>query len=397
MADQNDFWPFQVQWGSTVSETIEFNTTIFMSANKSQTRSSRRADPWKYLEFETVLAEAKLQRAMQLLSEAKARSLYFPHPRESLTLASPVLAGGSVLSFNEPLPYWVVAGEALVLDTGLKSPGEGAFVDVVGGTVTLQDPLQNGFPAGTRVRHGVSSWIRDNALSRASTQGLLLAQLAVDLDPKKTMHKDYSALPGLTLFGREVFTKKPNWASAVQVSFLQDFYDLNTGRGARNRRIPQDITARTTQATWAVRGALEEDEIVGLWYRVFGRRRSFFMSSRLSEIQFAADINSGDTSAVIQGREFFDSFQNSRTYGFLEVSTTIGVQYLEILSVALNGSFDTVVSFSSPVVPGVSTQDTTRVSWLLKSRFASDALTIEWETTTHGAVDMAFTTVEKDE
>ena len=122
------------------------------------------------------------------------------------------------------------------------------------------------------------------------------------------------------------------------------------------------------------------DQLLGLFYRSYGKQKAFYVESQIAEIGLGQDIVQGGSSFAIRGTEFFSTFADSVVYRWIRFNRRAADPVVKLVSSIDTIGGDTIVTVSTPFAEAVSVSEVYRAGWLLRSRFETDLLTLDWLT-----------------
>lgn len=407
-------------WSSGVRETFQYRTTILTSESGREQRSAHRMVPRRTIDFSTALHDTVLRRFKGAMHNRGAATITIPDPaREiaSLMVDAPVGATELILDWAPPwLAVGVQIGISDLTHTEWKAVSSTAFVgafssafddsfDVAGGQrsrVTLSSPLTEAWPAGAEIRPVVTGRFPQSVSIQYQTSNTATAQLSFEV-----LHPSLPPIlpepPGTIHIGREVLLAEPNWISPPRVDFVTPYETVDYGNMVAAYLSP-DFYTKTAQFAFTGRHNDHIARVFGTFNRMLGRRGEFHCPTWVSDFIPAADIVGGSSSFVVREGDIAAEFNDStveRNIGILLTNGEWifrGVTSLQEVTSVQSGAFSRAYDDSFDVAPSsdarytrinvhapfggqtIPRRDIAMISWLNVSRFAADALTIEWYT-----------------
>lgn len=319
-------WRIRTNWERGLIEEIAFRTEIITSRDGSEQRIAQRVNPRYNFRYSVRVGPAKAAELERNLARRQAFNYGFLHPRAT-TLADrghPAARGFIGRFEREPV---VTARTDRVLDLELNvavNPGVYGGDYMVGYAYPDADTLHNGL---------------------------------------------------------EVLTLRPNWADPVRLTFSQmsEIFDLQ--RGVRDFNTPERFTNRLIQCGFMIRNEAEENRLLGLFYRMRGQQKSFYMADPLSGLIIpTGSISSGSSVITVAGPELVQRFATEWIYRNIAIRTRTGMIYRRVSGITPNGANSRInLATTLPAIPA---SEIIGISWLLKMRFAADSLVLNWETDT---------------
>jgi hypothetical protein len=264
--------------------TVEFRTTIFESRDGTETRAADRSNPRIVYAYQGSAHSSKAQEVKASAQIIADRPLVFGSPAYKGKISVALPDAGNVFSMAS-IPAWLVIGSFIVLKR--KSRSVLALVaNITGTAVTIDEPLDEGFPVGTYVLNGfqfrqlgpfaMNYLTNSKFTAKSSLAGLVGVNYVPD-----------SGVEGDTYLGKEVLVKKPNWADLITNRFTPrvDVVDFQFGRRAFDTYldfIPEDI-----QATYVGIDTDSALDFLAFFMRQKGRRGDFYLPSWINDLPLA--------------------------------------------------------------------------------------------------------------
>lgn len=374
-------FPLRANWRERVEVSYEYLTTVFESTSGREQRRGRRSQPRSVLScLVSAMDEREQQIANRFVYENQSNRAIFPdYPRpvgadviDSMTL---VLDRPNVRLTEDAM---------IVLRSG-ESVQTRRINTVAGSTVTLQAPTSyTGRITTFAAIYGVMS---DNLAGTLFTDAVTEVDLEVEALPG--FHAPVSLGTARPMFdGREVF----------------DFAFDRVNRSASSERTRQNIdggsgriaiyeTIKFGKRTYRVEmpgmSAKEIDDLLSFFFRCKGRLKEFFMPTGQKDLTLIG--SSGNTmTCAYTGQQ---SLATNRVDRAVAVYRKTGaVSYHKVTNYeVISGQARLTLS---PSIGTLAPQDVLRVSWLPLCRFASDRLTVPYETSEAARIDLNVQTLE---
>lgn len=379
MVDQRNLWAFPIQWASGFEEEHAFRTAIITSRGGAEQRLAQRVKPRVSYGFTNTLRHEAAQAAILRVAEGQGRTFYTPYPRDFATLAADAAEGVSALAVVSAPGWLATASLAVLVDQGMRNCELVEIDAVVGTTVTLAGPIQNGFGAGVRLMQARQGQFAKNLEIRMGTNTVGTAEVSFDADPVALDLPDYGLAP-VSYNGRELFELAPNWVGGVQHGFQQDRIDLDLDRGAVDALFPVSYTSRMTQLRFLLRNEAQVDALFGLFYRCRGRQKAFYTPLWTHEFRPISAIPDLTTVLVFSGRDLYDAYAATTVYRRITIKRADGTfLQRDVGSITLDVDGNTRFTLLS-TLPALSPSDILWMGWLARARLSSDRLSLEWLT-----------------
>lgn len=378
-------WPFSPNWSSSYKISYEFKTEIITSRSGREQRIAHRMKPRKSLAHSVRLIDDDLRRFNSLMWSWQNRGFVMPEVTRKVVSEHGMAALSDNMNVSNPPPVWIAPGVTVILDNkaGVK---ELRVVDAVDGPkVTFKSITPTPWPAGTVVYYAVSGNF-DQSLSTARLTGTKATlNLAFKITPGSEPEFDAGS-PGLTIGGREIFDKRPNWSNDVGVTHQHEVDELDYGYGVISRFSPIQFGTMIRQHNYLARNISEAEDILKFFCRNFGQQGEFYAPTWDHDVVPKIPAAGPSVSLRIAGREFYDAYGSSTVNRGLAVRFKDGsMVYRLIQSIDLvsdGEAQDTLITVTQTWGREVSQNTILFISWLLLWRFASDSLTLEFLTDT---------------
>lgn len=410
-------------WRGGVQEVYSFKTTIFTTRSGKEQRTAERVHPRRSVAFGGWVAGDQMRALQGVLYSRGAGVVDFADPaRIGVPLLGDVPAGGTQLRLAFS-PDWLgeEAQEICVSsysDTAfgelLSSESVGAFGAAYSEdfnrsrepVLELSQPLTKAVRAGSIVRPVVSGHLSAQIDAQFRTNDVMeySANVAVKVpDTQSHFVADYPMFDN-----RPLFVEKPNWAAPPSASFVTPYEQVDYGRGVTKEFLPVAFYTRTTQFDYLGSGRDQIGRIIAFFHAMRGRQGEFYAPTHTSDLRPAGPIRNGTSSIVVEGdaQKYRDSTVNGAIEIHVENGDVIRRQIVGMQAVGSGGAgafaadysddFDTTrggvftrIDLDNPINRDVALRSIVMISWLLRCRFATDAITINWVTD-----DVARTTLQ---
>jgi hypothetical protein len=197
---------------------------------------------------------------------------------------------------------------------------------------------------------------------------------------------------------RELFLKKPNWASSVNLKFESDFEEIDFDYGVTARLRPIGYSTRALKLSFV--NELYEDMLLmeNFFRRMKGRRGEFYMPTGLHDIVLDRESPLGSRSISIAGGQFAKDYKNSTVFKAAMIYFSDGTSYIslieEIFEETVLGEKLSTIAFFEDFPQNVSPDTVDKICWLPAWRFGSDNMTFEFITDRVSTVSFTAITVE---
>lgn len=389
-----NLWAPEIQWAGEVLETFEFQTKVIESRDGTEQRIANRNKPRVRLEFNSAPTGDDLRRAMQHVSEQQGRQFWTPYFRQGDSLSADAAVDDTDIQVSASPPSRVTEAKRLLA----VRPGHSPVVLRVNsvpaaGTITLEDALDEPLPAGTKLWPLIPGRLDGSLAFSGFTSRAAGVKTSFQADPVDAWHPSFGAAATL-LDGLEYFTAAPNWATPVETAFSQFRETFDMGRGAIGYGLPQPRTVRVTRREHLLRSESEVDALLGLFYRCKGRQKPFYAPVWADELRPESTIQPG-LELVLPGQAMNALYADNATYNQFEIRLASGTTYRRKIAAWENDGDRALLTLSASTgaLPQIEPEQIASFHWIVKCRWAVDALTLTWQTNGVATAQVAFQTV----
>lgn len=391
-------WLLEPNWppaGKNYTLTYSFKTEIIASRAGREQRIALRTTPRREVAYRVLLRREALVAFNDLMRDWQQRSFVMPElPR--FAVSSGAMAVGSTDLAFDTLPGWAVIDGQVVLENNGNM--EVRQIDsVAGNTVTFKTASTSHWPAGTRMFYGMVGFMSPRLSTPRETNYHAQLDLEFGIAPVSDPYIAPPA-PAVTLSGREVFLKRPNWANQVGATIEHDVELLDYDRGPVARFVPVAFPRETRQLTFLGRNFAEAEEIREFFYRMKGQQGEFYMPTWEYDFRPKVPAQVGSTNMRIAGLDFANVYGDSTVYRAIFVLMKSGDLLLRkvntIQQVVDGDGSDTFINVTEAWDREISVDNIVMCGWLPAWRLSSDILTIEWLTNSVAQAQITMQTVE---
>lgn len=398
--DPYRIFPAAQNWSSNYRHTYEFLTDVITTGSGKEQRRAVREYPRVKIEGEAMYS-----------GEQKTLLDFFFHAWQPY----PAIAGledravktsgfmapeaiGVELWLDGPV-NWLRSGLVIIRHAFRPGVMETRMLLGVGndGRAVFADYSKTEFPPGSWVMPAVHGWAGSDPTGSRRTNAVGTYSYSFVCDPLHP-HPFVDFGEAKFLAGKEVFEKKPNYRDRIDVNYQWERTPIDYSYGAIGNPVNIKFPTRTMKANYLGRDRNEIAEVVNFWRRQQGRRQDFFTLSYEDDIPYDA-ISGGGRAILIKGTAFAYTYMGSTVFRRIALRLIDGslsyhlVDYIEALP-----SGDSVLWVTDQLPVAELTRNTVRgISWAPNSRFATDALTVNYRSNSVGEFSLAIQTLENFE
>lgn len=396
------FLPIVPNWKNGVRDVYEFRTSIFTSRNGSEQRRAQRIEPRRSLTVAAILDGDRLRSFADAINRARDGKVEISDfSGDPAYLVETVLPGESLLTLDE-VPRWLVGGVQFTIVTGRRALKVRAdFVE--NNIVVLTAPVESAVGSGAKILPILEASIENSNTLSIYTTNVSTTSLKFSVepgtklrkpDPLPTNNTDTQTKatfgPSAIFYGRYVLLRKPNYLQQPTAAFNIGVQKVDYDRGVVKVFNPIPIVSRTLSATYV--GMTREDvlTILDIFLRARGQAGEIYVPTWGSDLPPILQVSVD--SIKVKGSEFFDTYYQDKAHAAILIRGKDGsLRPREITHMYLSDG-DTWIVCATEI--GITAENISLASWLFVSRFANDALTIEWKTDGLATIVLSFTTLE---
>jgi len=379
-------WPLIPNWSQPVRETFEFRTEVFTSRDGTETRRALRSTPRRTMEYEALVVGERLRSLERLLIRNQV-AVFSGAEMVRGTRTTAALPVGGISVDVRAAPTWLIAGAKVLLISGIDA--RLFTVDEVAGlTVTFTTPSDLAFASGSRLAASVEGRVSSNLTTNWKTDAV--ATVPVTFEPLPATEAFDVGEIDFTAFydGREVFLLSPDWKTSPTIEYLHEVERVDYGRGRVAVTAPIQFGSEIRQGSYLHRSAEDALYLLQFFARMKGQRGEFFAPTWTHDLPPMVDLQGDTATLTVAGSEVFDTYADDTVHRAIVVRSRIGfIPMRTVESIALV-SGNSVITLTEDWGIDIPLADIISISWMPLSRFATDALTIEWVTD-----DLARTTL----
>lgn len=382
-------WPMKPNWGKPVRQTFRFKTKIITSEDGKEQRIAERFEPRIELEFESLEKPSSFSSASAALFLHQNEKTICPVWQDASRLGLSLAAGATFVNLAQR-PAWAVPGAYFVFHDWTLA--EAVLIQSVSGNrVNFASATTKAWPLYASITHGLPGYVDDKVKQVLSLDRVGSFDMEFDAAPGEYPVIDEGSA-GLMFNGLEVFTTKVDWGRRrrVENAVTRETVDYGFGRIKHFSPVAFPTIVREAQAQGRADRVVEAAQF---FLRHKGRQKEFYAPSWQRDLEPMTGITSAGASLRVRGPWAFDLLSGSTVHKAIALNTRAGPIYRKVQSVSRDGE-NSIIVVSDPWGVSHSLSNLLGVSMLNVSRFASDALTVEWKTGKVGSVKLSIQSLE---
>ena len=387
-----EFWP---NWNDIVTVSYAFKTEIIPSRFNYEQRRGLRQTPRKTIEFtSTFLDNDKKRKFRRLMQRGQNLTFIMPEFPRRANLAADAAIGDNTIVV-ESVPDWLVINCQIVLaNYGVAEVSQ--VQSITGTTLTLATQLANAYPNGAAVISGVVGRLDDKISGRLLASFASEHKVAFKGYPGEEGAAAFSAGVAGTLFdGREIMPWRPNWLRDPSLDIIWPVEEVDAEVGLTSRFPVIPFPSGVFKATFLNLTPAQQDAMRQFHQRMLGALGEFFVPTFENDLADLRQIAPAGTNLLrIIGTDVYAMAHSSLVHKAVVARMNDGTLHpfkvQSVLEVDDTLGNDTLIEFTTSLPVDIGGPDTSTIDWLFLSRFATDTLSIGYETITISQVDMSF-------
>lgn len=385
-----ELFPFEPDWERPFRVEHAYRTEVIVSRGQSEQRVANRQFPRKVIEYDAKLSRGKLAAFHGFMAKNQQGNFWVQDWSRWINPDVPLVSGTDTFEIAE-VPGWVLPGQQMWVREGAV---EWLFeVGAVGpGTIQFTTLAPVTFTEAARAYCVYEATISQRTRNRLLTNTVGQVTLSFDVKPG-TIAETEPAAP-LTFNGRELFLTKPDWATEPSIELEGFLETVDFDIGVTDHYALTAFNRRYAQLAFLLRGNPAAETFMAFYRRCRGQRGEFYYPTWEPDIDLGIGATSAATILDVPGIEFNARYAGSPVYKALIVFFRDGTyECNRITGVALNAG-NSRITVATPWSRAVNETSARMVSLLPVWRFATDDITVEWQTNTVAQVQTTFCTLE---
>lgn len=384
-------WPFAANWRNNIEVTYTYKTDIISSRSGREQRRALRRTPrrnfmWTVTAFRDTSAALK-----RVINSSQDKKIFWADETEPCTLVSD--SSDNIVTLDRA-PTWYPVNRSVIVQDAAGNRTVRAVLGVSGKTLTLKPSTVTFLPAGTTIFPALIGYMNQKVTLRAVSDNTLEGQVSVEIDPGSEQVLPISATPKWTFDNIPVFAFRPNWKTAPEIEFTRDVQFVDFERGRRAIFRPVSYTQEARKMNFTAFSKAQVQELLDEFLRAKGRARSIWVPSLENDVLPAQASPLNSATITVAGKGFYDAYATDATKRAICIELLDGsFQFNVITSITYNGA-NSIVNLRDPLQTEVSTLTVSRVSFMHLARFASDEVTLSWETDSVASMTLTLISLE---
>ena len=370
-------WQYPPDWSEGFKVTYEFKTEVIQSRRGNEQRIAWRDVPRITYEFGCLLTGRDMRSAMGILEGKQSDQFDMPIWNRSAAINGAVTTTTVTMDVNETMiavgstvGFVWVTNEVTLIATAVIAAKSGKVL-------TLDAVPVPTVPADARVFPMTKGHLKPSITFGALSDQSARVNIVFEVDPSYEVLRPVGATSA-TYDSRDVLLLEPNWSKDVTIEFASMLETLDYGIGVKDFFNPKPFNDRLTTSTYLAVNRDEAALIVDLFRRSQGQQGEFYMPTFIEDMRLRDPLTSGHRTLYVYGGQSLGTLDLSLYLIHIAIFYTDGTYDLrKVTDIDVVGG-DTTMILNADIMRDVNPEDVEMICWMPLSRFASDALVINW-------------------
>lgn len=383
-------WPFEPNWTSPLTESLDWLTDVLASPTGSEQRRSLRANPRRIYAYE-VLAHGAERAFFENMLAAYGSSRWWMPLWHDVTFTGQAVIGTTTIPVTLPADHHFTVGSAAVL------MGESAFdnelVEIAAITstgITVASALDRSWAPGTRLFPAVAVQLTDQPELDALTDRTSVADVQFrSAGESVPLAAEWT---GGTFNGFPVLTLEPDWKDIPKLGTERDLDEIDNKVGVPKTYDRPGFGFATAQFTFVLNGRDDHFAFYRLMQAMRGKCQPCYVPTWTEDFVLAAAPVAGQSTMLVQrcGFTLSGGPRTSRDTIMLELVDGSRI-YRTITNCAISGTNEVLV-LNQPWSEAIPVSNVLRICFIRLMRLNHDTIEIEHLTDLDGTatVDLTF-------
>jgi hypothetical protein len=364
-----------------LNEMWAWLTDVIVATDGTEQRAGLRAVPRRSMESKLIsLTEPEVKEKVKQFLFDVAGQVVIPYFQYATPITVSVLTGALIVTFDQAATDMRVGEYALILTKTSQMLCKIASFGA--GTATLDSALLIDVPAGSIIAPAFASVIENRqSLRRYAVNEV--SEITVDstvATARAAFSRPGSTATITTFDGYPVLDKRPLANELVEQQFDTGYerfdYDTGTIEQITRWKFTRDEGPRQYLIHRAQQPA-EMDYWRDFLDQLRGRLNPFLMPTYRKDLYMAATPADASITLLISGSDYGSNFWPNAPYKYLYLWTASGQVCVKVTGVTITTGGDSLCTLSIALPSGSGYRSISFISFLLKSRLASDEVKLE--------------------
>jgi len=369
-------WALSPDWASPVVERLEFKTDVMHTWSGAEQRRALRIAPRRTFTFNAQLTQQERRFVEAQLFNWSARTWALPIWPDGQPLSSALSAGATSIACDTVNRDFTAGGMAIMIASAVLYEVV-SVQSVASGALTLSYPVQNNWPAQTRIYPvrtaflaGYPKLTRENGNFSTASPSFLVIEPC-----------DWSAASGLPTYRSAPVLENSPDEGGLEMTLARNtvMIDCDTGTVAIDDLA--GIGLPTNTHNWWLEGGAIRAAFRALLYLLKGRQGEIWVPTYQQDLKITAAVASGQAYIDVEltGYQLYLLNQVNRQDIRIELYNGT-ILYRRIIGATGLDVYTERLTLDSGIGSAVAVTDVRRISYMALSRLNSDAIEIQHHT-----------------
>ncbi len=400
----------------TIAETLTFKTQIHKAWNSSEQRMAMRNYPRRSIAYDYYGMNAAQSQYLRALVYNKSREqIEFPLWHAACSLTKPAYLGHFQVNIS-PQDLWGFYGCSGILFWKNDILGGDRYylhsLTALGDIVLTEELEKNYDKVQTTICPVAYGYLKPEDNYSAYTASHTTMQLNVELNvnypamplPMSLNEDNYQYWEFTTPYqkaivssyqGIAVFPIAPSWNADIPATFSKNVNELDNGSGIVKYDVKSSDSSETKEIEYVLSSKSEITNFQRFFMRCKGMLKSFYAPTWLNDIVLARDATRGMNYLLTEWPLFWKYYSSTIRRKLIMVFLKNGeVVIITVAGYSVDENGTGKVFLDSPLPITIRMADVVMISFLCRYRFASDSLTMLYDTTGIATTTVSFLEVD---
>lgn len=389
MIDNIPTWPFEPNWASGVSESLEWLTDVLTSPTGSEQRRSLRLSPRRSFEFNILAVEDARSIFDNMLVTYGASDWHLPVWHEANFLDLSANTGATVLHCADAITSEFATGSIGMLVDADAFTFELIEIGLVTETgVTITDALVSPWSRGARLYPVCRGRLTDQP--RLSHRNDVVSSAEVRFQVVEPGAQEEPAYPAPSSWLTDVYRgfvvlhKSPDHRAAVDFDFDRVLVELDNRTSVPRQADQAGRPFPMQKYAWVMEGRAEQKAFRGVLKTLRGRAKPIWVPTFMRDFDLMQPIVAGN-STILVGRAGF-ALSGGPRWDRQDIMIETDTQriYRRITNVAVDGSGREILVLDQPIAVNLKVNQVMRICFMALSRLNHDQVEFDHTTDSNG-------------
>ncbi|EHK90597.1 hypothetical protein [Aggregatibacter actinomycetemcomitans] len=280
-------WQFFPDWSESVTENLEWLTSVHQSITGAEQRVARRLSPRRTFEFKVTMTDVERQYFESALYVYGARVWAIPVFPDCAYLLADTKQGQHQINIDTTGYDFVSGGRVILMSGKYKEMAE--IVDVQSDKLIVKRPIVSNFDRTlTRVYPLRSAVLTDMPQITRLSDGVCRAQVRLKIHEHNHYANDVAHLP--TYRNHRVLEPTSDWSEDVTAQYTRLIKSLDNETGLPHYLDTAQKAFQVTSHRFIAQGREQQRKLRQLFYYLNGRQKTIWIATASTDLTPAAAL-----------------------------------------------------------------------------------------------------------